>query len=376
MNKITTMWLLYAATAISGCASLPASGPSGADVLQIEETVAISDLGINLIEIDAATVGALGELQAEKIFPALELPVGPRSATAQPGDTILLKIWESDPEGVFATGASSQAPIEVSVAEDGSIFVPFAGEVHIADKTAGGVREALMSALIGKAIDPQVQVVFKRSSENSISISGGVSQPGQYPVGVSPLSLLQAISAAGGSRTRQFETRVDILRNGRTNSIVLSDVFKDPRNNIRLAPGDIVELSEIPRTFTAFGAITRRGQHDFDREKLSLEQAIAQSGGLMENLSDASGVFLFRLESATRVASAGVTGDNDQAEIPIIYRLDMSNPESFFLARQFEIQDNDILYVSAAPAVEFSKFISTVVAPTLNPTRTIKTLSE
>lgn len=96
----------------------------------------------------------------------------------------------------------------------------------------------------------------------------------------------------------------------------------------------------------------------------------------MENLSDASGVFLFRLESATRVASAGVTGDNDQAEIPIIYRLDMSNPESFFLARQFEIQDNDILYVSAAPAVEFSKFISTVVAPTLNPTRTIKTLSE
>ena len=46
--------------------------------------------------------------------------------------------------------------------------------------------------------------------------------------------------------------------------------------------------------------------------------------------------------------------------IPIIYRLNLREANSFFLARAFRIKDKDILYVSNAPSDPVPKFLGLV----------------
>jgi polysaccharide export outer membrane protein len=47
-------------------------------------------------------------------------------------------------------------------------------------------------------------------------------------------------------------------------------------------------------------------------------------------------------------------------KVPVIYRLNMSSPISFFVAQGFQMRNKDILYVSNAPAADLQKFVGIV----------------
>jgi polysaccharide export outer membrane protein len=44
----------------------------------------------------------------------------------------------------------------------------------------------------------------------------------------------------------------------------------------------------------------------------------------------------------------------------VIYRVDMSNPATFFVAQSFPIRNKDVLYVSNAPLSDIQKFVQIV----------------
>jgi len=44
----------------------------------------------------------------------------------------------------------------------------------------------------------------------------------------------------------------------------------------------------------------------------------------------------------------------------VIYRVDLSNPATFFVAQSFPIRNRDVLYVSNAPLADLQKFVSIV----------------
>ena len=46
--------------------------------------------------------------------------------------------------------------------------------------------------------------------------------------------------------------------------------------------------------------------------------------------------------------------------IPVIYRIDMKNPTTFFAAQSFPVRNKDVIYVSNAPLADFQKFVSVV----------------
>ena len=55
--------------------------------------------------------------------------------------------------------------------------------------------------------------------------------------------------------------------------------------------------------------------------------------------------------------------------MPVVYRLDLRDPTSFFVMQSFPINDRDIVYVSNAPAAELQKFLNLVFSiayPVLN----------
>ncbi len=129
------------------------------------------------------------------------------------------------------------------------------------------------------------------------------------------------------------------------------------RENIFMRPGDVVTLVQDPQTYFMYGATIQNGEVPFGTDHLTLAQALVKVGGLADYRSDARGVFVFRLErpSVLHEMRPDSTVAARDGRIPVVYRLDLSNPNSLFLEQRFQIAPHDLLYVSNAPTVEFQK---------------------
>ena len=53
-------------------------------------------------------------------------------------------------------------------------------------------------------------------------------------------------------------------------------------------------------------------------------------------------------------------------KVPVIYRLDLSDPASFFIAQSFPILNHDVVYVSNAPGADLQKFVNIVSSMTFS----------
>lgn len=128
--------------------------------------------------------------------------------------------------------------------------------------------------------------------------------------------------------------------------------------NILLQPGDTVLLSNRPLSYLVFGVGGRIGNQPIEIEDLSLAQAIALSGGPDDNRANPSTVFVFRKESRRFLEAAGKTSLPPGGLLPVIYQLQLQEPQGFFFANNFMIRDEDILYYGAAGSVGVLKFMS------------------
>jgi polysaccharide biosynthesis/export protein len=120
--------------------------------------------------------------------------------------------------------------------------------------------------------------------------------------------------------------------------------------------------------FTAFGGTQRNESVPFDATGITLEQAVAKAGGLLDNRADASGVFLLRFEPARLAAELQPPPEGHYATevVPVVYRLNLRDANSYFLASMIPVHNKDILYVANAPLSEVDKvlnMIGHVVAP-------------
>lgn len=88
-------------------------------------------------------------------------------------------------------------------------------------------------------------------------------------------------------------------------------------------------------------------------------EALAQVGGLATNAADPTGIFLLREEPET--IARRVTG---QPTIigpqKVAYVFDLTEGQGLFAARNFNIRDEDTIYVTEAPVTQFNKAVSAV----------------
>lgn len=370
--------------AVSGCAVFPTAGPL---VKNIEDEYRSGTVRpFELVEVNTKSI----EVLRRRVEPGLSQSFGAEGRHVPEivigvGDSLALTIWEVGSESLFSAssaggamqagsgGGSRAATIPEQVVDtDGSITVPFVGPVKVAGLTPQKVQSQIQAQLQGKAAKPQVLVGIARNNSNTITVVGEVTGGARVPLSARGDHVLDVIASVGGVKTAVHESTIKLTRDNRSVSVPLSRVIDDPAENIYVRPGDVMAVTRRPQTFTALGATGRNTQIAFDASDVTLVEAIAKAGGLLDNRADPRGVFLFRQEPRDLVRQLAASADEmplNEGSVPVIYQLDLSMAGSYFLAQNFTLRDRDILYVSAARANELEKFlqlIGLITQPAIN----------
>ncbi len=358
----STLGVCVLALALAGCSALPREGPQAVEV----KDAAANTNSANFLLID------LNSRVADYLRSHPEPSFGDRFGKGRPwhaerigvGDILNVMIWEADPGGLFASnGIVNRGSIPaVTVDTSGLIDIPYAGTVRAAGRTLRELAEAITKQLRQKTVEPQVQVSLQQNLSSTVTLTGDVNKPGVYPLSIRGDDLLDLIAQAGGSRYPSYESMISLTRRGRIASSYLQHVVQSPNDNIYLRPGDELHVERKPQRFMAFGAVEKKGLQDFGASKLSLLEAISQVAGLSDQRANPAGVFLMRFENAK--IAYDLAGKSDAMDsrpiVPVIYRIDLKDPNQYFFAQVIGMHDRDIIYVANAPSVELDKFLALV----------------
>jgi polysaccharide export outer membrane protein len=146
-----------------------------------------------------------------------------------------------------------------------------------------------------------------------------------------PMTLLDAVSKAGGALHEPHQVDVVVRRGKKVARIPLS-LVQGGRNTV-LSPGDEVTLEANLKVYNALGAVTKTGQVPFSKLDPTLLDALSQVGGLLNTTASNSGVFVFRL----REAHARKDEQGNWQPDSVIFKFDMSKPETMFVAQAFGV---------------------------------------
>jgi polysaccharide export outer membrane protein len=363
--------ITVAAGILTGCSSIPASGPSASQVVAAAQAADTGEgLRFALVDVNASIVTTMRRWSAASLQGTFGLQPPTKTQTIGVGDQVQITIWESGTGGLFSApgndstaGGSRGGTIpDQMVGADGAITVPFAGRVQVVGRTAYQVEQVIVSALAAKALDPQVLVTVTRNVSNTVTVVGEVTTGARVPLTARGDRILDVVVQAGGTKAAPHETFVTLSRDGQSIRIPLQAVLTEPTENVLVKPGDVVAITREPQTFTAAGATGQNAVVPFDAIGITLDQAIARSGGLADTRADPGGVFVIRFERPGDYDQFGLSRPEPEplTEVPVVYRINFRDPNSFFLARRFPMHNKDILFVSNAPAAELQKVMSIV----------------
>jgi len=271
------------------------------------------------------------------------------------GDILSIIVWDH-PELTLPAGPQrSQLESGSIVNESGAIFYPYLGQVRVAGRIVGDVQRELTERLQEYIPDPQIEVKVAAYNARKVVITGAVNAPQSLPITNIPLTLLEAVNAAGGLAESADGQHVSIRRGGSNSYVDLQNFLENGHasNNPILRGGDIVNVP-IAEPALAFilGKIKTPGVVDLGSNEVSLTEAIALKGGLDEARADASGIFVFR---------------NQQERIDV-FQLDATTPLAFVLATKFTLQPDDVVYIVSDPAARWNEIIGQLI-PTIGAVR-------
>jgi len=368
-------FLLFAAAfTLSGCASLPSSGPTGTEIRQAARAKS-TEFPYVLVEVESPA--SIPPAPAQSGSAALNIVRQPTDLLG-PGDVLNITVYEAgvalfgNTNARAATAASSgfdpSATAErlpaMRVDDEGFIKVPFIGRVRAAGRTATELQALIQSGLRGMSQDPQVMVSIQESITNSVIVAGEVSRPGRLVLSTNRESLVDAVALAGGYRGAAKDAVARVQRDGETFEIRLGDLLDLPAEDIRVAPGDRITIVSRPQSFSVLGAPNRAEDIVFPRSRLTLAQAVALAGGANPNQGDAGAIFVFRYVRLP-----------DGTEQPTVYHLNMMKPGTYLLSQRFVMHDRDVLYVGNARANQLMKFVQ-MVSQMFVPVATVRALTD
>lgn len=361
------------ALSVAGCSTLGASGPSGGAVRGADDQSYLGN-GIEIVQLDGTALSRLDQYGRSAEFAEVFTQPAPSIELVGYGDVLDIAIWEAPPAVLFgATGGNlglgsgpelaARAGIpQQMVSDDGTISVPFVGAINVVGRKTSDVERDIVRKLRGRAHDPQAIVRLVQNENRTVTVLGEVAQSTRMALTARGERLLDAVATAGGTRNPVDRSIVQITRGQQVATMPLQRVVRDPAQNVQLFPDDVVTVLHQPFSFVALGAVRTSAEVPFDGAGVTLAEALGRVGGLNDGRADVKGVFVFRLEDRDALDAnldPSVRAISD-GRVPVIYRLNMSDPTSLFAMQDFAIQDDDVIYVSTAPGSDLQRFVSTI----------------
>ena len=356
-HRMKSLITLVLVLSLGGCAMIPGAHiPSGSSGWKASDDNQPADLE-EMVNIHTITPKLLQEQMAKpETTPVfnhqLELEIQDYDYTVNRGDILSITVWDH-PELTIPAG-SDRSPSEAGnwVHSDGTIFYPYVGEIKVAGLKVTEIRDILREELTKYIASPQVDVTVASFRSKRVYMTGELKQPGTQPITNVPLTLLEAVSNAGGLSDAADWTNVTLTRNGDTKRYSLRDLYRqgDTRENILLRPNDIIHVArnDAAKIFV-LGEVTKPTSLNIGRSDITLAEALTDAGGFAQATADASGIFVLRqaAEGSDKIAD--------------VYQLHARNATALVLADQFTLQARDIVYVTAAPIARWNRLIAQIL---------------
>ena len=361
---------VWSALLVAGCASLPASGPTAKEVVRSTQNDH-NTIGMQVVDVDGGALAQVSAVEAGAqagVATLAALTRAGRNDVVGPGDQLDITVFEVG-ASLFGTArasadgydpsAQAQRFPAVVVDRGGAIRLPYIGNLQVAGRTPSEIAARIEGGYRGKSQNPQVVVAVRGNLSDTVYVTGDVRKPGRIELSLQGERLLDAVGTAGGTVAQTQDMVVRVTRDGRQIEQRLDRVRSGSPDDLVLVPGDRIELIRQPQTYIVLGAANRPSQVSFDQSNLTLAEAVARAGGPNDAGADPRSIFLFRYDPLPKAAGAPADPGGPQQR-PTIYRLNLLEPASYFLAQRFAMRDKDVLYVSNAGINRTAKFVAII----------------
>jgi len=175
--------------------------------------------------------------------------------TLGPGDEVVISVWRNpDLGGTYTVGPT------------GEFFIPLVGSIQTEGVGVTVIRQKITDSLRTYLKDPQVTLTVSHYRSRKVFVLGEVNKPGIFSLGNESMSLVDAISLAGGltldgkgKQIFRIPAAAPGSGSGQVEKFDLMSVFKkgNVTENPRLANGDIIyvpptTIANVDRFFKHF----------------------------------------------------------------------------------------------------------------------------
>ena len=340
---------MLASLALAACANRPAGLTAGA----------VSEPGVPPTELITEQLIAAERVQRERRanqnIAHLVVPNPPPYAIG-PGDILSIVVWDH-PElaGQGAAAASAigdgdtpAAPAAGFVVDhDGRVQFPFAGALALAGLTEEQARLLLSQRLARYFAEPRVTLRVQAYRSKRVYIDGEVKSPGLQAINDIPMTLTEALNRAGGLLPSADQSRIALERGALRYGIDLRALVARGVNpgDVMLLPGDVVRVHsrDESKVFVS-GEVVAPKALVMHNGRLTLNEALGESGGISPLTGDARQVYVVRRASeGTRV-----------------FQLDARRAGALAMAESFELHPKDLVYVAASPLANWHRNLSMI----------------
>lgn len=334
---------------ISGCALIP----RGAG-LQNEVLAAARDGDPDTIPDFAVEIVTRGNLSTYVAWPNpdpshfhwLDRVDQPDTRTIRSGDTLRVTVWTTEDDGLLTGPGQRNVTLpDARVSATGTIFLPFIGDLRVRDMSPERARTRIEERYSETLPSAQVQIELIEGRQGAVSLVGGVNSPGSFALPDNDFTILELIADGGGVQDNLNNPQVRLQRGSRTYGISFARLLTSARFDTTLVGGDKVFVRADDRSFLSLGAAGTEAVHLFPSDTVTALEALSIIGGVSDTRADAQGILILR-----RYPANMVTADRSGPDHPrTVFTLDLTSADGLFSAGQFDIQPDDLIYVTESP---------------------------